>query len=206
MNTALRAEKQELERQAILRAAYSLVGKSPESRTSVHDILDLAGLSTRAFYRYFRSKDELILTMYRTASDRVNAELSRIVSESSGPAEALEACIRHHLAVVYDARRARQTRVLTSAEAREAAGFDRADQESEVVRRSAIAELIRRGQREGVFPRATDPELDARAVMGVIRGLIQSRLAAQPGPSWAEATAHTTNLFLRAFGAAEPES
>ncbi|MGD9700992.1 MAG: TetR/AcrR family transcriptional regulator [Acidimicrobiia bacterium] len=204
MTTAARVERQQAERQAILKAAYSLIGRSPDSTVSVHEILSAAGLSTRAFYRHFRSKDELILTMYRTAADRVNAELSKIVSESNGPVDALEASIRQHLAVVYDARRARQARVLTSPEVRAAAGFDRADHESDVARRALLAEVLRRGQREGTFPHVTDPELDARAVMGVLRGLIESSLAGQPVPSWSEATAHTTNLFLRAFGAPLP--
>ena len=91
--------------------------------------------------------------------------------------------------------------MLTSAEARAAAGFDQANHEAMIVRRTMLAEVIRRGKREGTFPHAEQPDEDARAVASVVNGLIQARLAAEAGPGWSEATVHTTNLFLRAFGA-----
>ena len=69
------------------------------------------------------------------------------------------------------------------------------------MRRTMLAEVIRRGKRLGVFPLADHPDEDARAVNSVVGGLIQARLAGETGPGWAEATQHTTRLFLRAFGA-----
>jgi AcrR family transcriptional regulator len=51
------------EEQAILRAAFRVIGSSPSGSTSVVDILREAGLSTRAFYRHFRSIDDLILAL-----------------------------------------------------------------------------------------------------------------------------------------------
>ena len=200
-STVARVAKQETERKLILRAAYGLIGRSPESTVSVHEILESAGLSTRAFYRHFRSKDELILTMYRTAADRVAAELSEVIAEAGSAPDALEAWIRHQLSVVYDARRARQTMVLTSAEARSAVGFDQENQASDSVRRTLLAEVIRRGRRDGSLPGAQDPDEDARAVVNVVGGIVMARLAGQPVPTWSAATAHTTSLFLRAFGA-----
>lgn len=197
-----RAERQRLERDVILRAAFGLIGRSRDEAVSVQQILDSAELSTRAFYRHFRSKDELILTMFRTAADRVAAEMSEVIARADGPAAAVEAWIHRQLAVVYDPKRARQTSVLTSAEARAAVGFDQVDQEAATVRRTMLAEVIRRGKREGAFPLAEQPDEDARAVTSVVGGLIQARLVGDTGPGWAEATLHTTRLFLRAFGAA----
>lgn len=193
-------DRQRPERDAILKAAFGLVGRSRNEPVSVQQILDASGLSTRAFYRHFRSKDEMILTMCRTAADRVAAETADVIANAATPAEALEAWIHHQLAVVHDPRRARQTSVLTSWEARAAAGFDEVNQEAAMARRSMLAEVIRRGRRDGSFPLAADPDEDARAVNSVVAGLIQARLAGE-GPPWEEATAHTTQLFLRAFGA-----
>ena len=47
----------------------------------MHDVLDAAGLSTRAFYRHFRSRDELVLEMYRVDCERVNATLASWVAD-----------------------------------------------------------------------------------------------------------------------------
>ncbi len=195
-----RSERQDTERDAIVRAAFGLIGTGRDGAVSVQQILDGAGLSTRAFYRHFSSKDELIITMYRTAADRVAAELAVVVAAASGPVEALEAWVHHLLAVVYDARRSRQAVVLSSMEARAAAGFDRANHDAEMVRRTILAGVIRSGRDRGVFPGSTDPDEDARAVTSVVGGIIQARLAGEETPDWATATAHTTELFLRALG------
>jgi AcrR family transcriptional regulator len=201
MSDVARAEHQQSERDAILRAAYRLIGRGPYVTVSVAEILDGAGLSTRAFYRHFRSKDELILTMYRIAADRVASELSDVVASADGPTAALEAWIHHQLSVVYDVRRARQTSVLTSLEARAAVGFDQVNQASEAVRRTILTEMIRQGRRDGTFPLVSDPEEDARAVMSVVGGILTAKLAGQGVPSWVDATRFVTDLFLRAFGA-----
>ena len=198
--TSVTATSSPDEREAIVRAAFGLIGKSPTGAVSVQQILAAAGLSTRAFYRHFRSKDELIISMYRTAADRVAVELAEVVAAASRPADALEAWIRHQLAVVYDVGRARQTVVLSSLEARAAAGFEQANHEAAMVRRAVLAGVIRAGQRDRVFPASTDADEDARAVTSVVGGIIQAHLAGDETPSWAAATAHTTELFLRAFG------
>jgi AcrR family transcriptional regulator len=197
---ATRAEKRVQERTAILKAAFGLIGRSRDEPVSVQQILDAAGLSTRAFYRHFRSKDELILTMCRTAGDRVAAETAGVLAAAASPANAIEAWIRHQLSVVYDPRRARQTSVLTSWEARSAAGMDHVVQEASAARRDTLAAVIRRGRDDGSFPLVTDPDEDARAIASVVSGVIAARLAGEQTPSWDAATRHTTRLFLRAFG------
>lgn len=188
------------ERDAIVRAAFGLIGKGATGAVSVQQILAAAGLSTWAFYRHFRSKDELIISMYRSAADRVAVELTDVVAASSGPAAALEAWIHHQLAVVYDPGRARQTKVLSSLEARAANGFEQANHRAAMDRRAVLAGVIHAGQLDGSFPASTDADEDARAVTSVVGGIIQAHLAGDDTPGWAEATAHTTELFLRAFG------
>jgi AcrR family transcriptional regulator len=195
-----RADRQDKERAAIMHAAYGLVGHASGEPVSVQQILDAAGLSTRAFYRHFRSKDELILTMYRTAEGRVAVELAEAVAAAPGPVEALHAWIERQLAVVYEPRRSRQTSVLTSAEARSAVGFDEASHQGAIVRRSVLVDIIRTGKRDGLFPLAANPDEDARAVASVVSGIIQARLNGEECPPWPEATTHTTQLFLRSFG------
>lgn len=204
--TPERVEKHRIEREQILSAAFRLIGRS-DVATSVHEILGEAELSTRAFYRHFESKDELILTMCKTAGERVAERLAQAIAKADGPAAALEAWVHEYLAVAYESRRVRQSTVLSSAEARAAVGFDQVREEGARARRALLAEVIRVGQAGGrgaVFRGASNPEEDARAVASVVEGLIQARLAGEPGPSWAHATAHTTELFLRAFDAQGP--
>lgn len=197
-----RIEKYQAERSSILRAAFRLIGHR-EQAVSVQEILDEAGLSTRAFYRHFKSKDALILTMYRTAAERVDEELRTVAREATDPIDGLTSWISQQLAVVYDPRRARQATVLTSVEARSAMGFDQVHQEAATVRRAALSDLLRAGQRSGDLPGVTDPDEDARAVIGALGALIDARLDGQPTPEWAEATKHLAGVFLRAFSRPE---
>src|SRR6476469_2947122 len=78
-----RQEKYRAEKEQIVRAAYELTQRDGSKETSVHDVLHAAGLSTRAFYRHFRSRDELVLEMYRVDCDRVNATVASAVASAS---------------------------------------------------------------------------------------------------------------------------
>lgn len=189
------------ERERILRAAFALLGQGADA--GVHDILERAGLSTRAFYRHFAGKDELVLTMYVSASDRLGEELSAAIAHAPDPPAALEAWIRQYLAVVFDPRRARQATMFRAAVVRGVPGYDQVRQAQLTRHATILAEVIRAGSRAGAFPDATDPDEDARAVLSVVNGLIEARLGGTPTPDWAEATRHTTALFRRALGAPE---
>ena len=98
-----REAQYQAERDRILRAAYELFQRDGSKETSVHDVLRATGLSTRAFYRHFGSKDELVLEMYRVDCDRVTELVDAAVAAAPTPLAALEAWIDQSLAVVYDA-------------------------------------------------------------------------------------------------------
>src|SRR2546429_4355168 len=110
----VRMAKYRAEKDAIMRAAYELIQQNGSKETSVHDVLRETGYSTRAFYRHFRSKDELVVEMYRVDSDRVTVALAAAVASAPTALEALEAWVDQSLAVVYDARRLRRAVVLSS--------------------------------------------------------------------------------------------
>ena len=106
-----------------MRAAYELIQRNGSKETSVHDVLHATGFSTRAFYRHFHSKDELVVEMYRIDSDRVAENLTAAVASAPTPFDALEAWIDQNLAVVYDARRLRHAVVLSSPEVASVEGY-----------------------------------------------------------------------------------
>lgn len=172
-----------------------------EKRPRVADIVAAAGLSNDAFYRHFRSKDELVLEMYRVDCDRVNATVAAAVAAAADPVAALEAWIDQNLAVVYDARRLRHAVVLSSAEVSSAEGFTEAKNTGLAEQRASLVALLRDGLAEGVFPSA-DPETDALAIQAVVGAHMRARLDRDPAAlTRAEARQHTLDLFRRALGA-----
>ena len=196
-----REEKYRDEKQRIMRTAYELIQRDGSKETSVHDVLDAAGLSTRAFYRHFRSRDELVLEMYRVDCERVNATLATAVASASDPLAALAAWIDQNLAVVYDARRLRHAVVLSSAEVSSAEGFTAVKNAGLAEQRDSLVALLRDGLERGVFPHA-EPETDAVAIQAVVGAHMRARLDRDPvALTRVDARNHTLELFRRALGA-----
>lgn len=182
------------ERDAIVRAAYHLIGTSPN--TSVADILKAANLSTRAFYRHFPSKDDLILFMYRSDSERVSARLSDAVTRAATPIEALEGWVREYLSVAYDPRRARKARVLSSTEAVSAMGFAEVQAEEAQGQQQIVRRVFEQGRADGSLPR-TEPAEDAYALHALVTHYVTARLFGGHNVSFETAQRHTVNLFVR---------
>src|SRR4051794_15404617 len=162
--------KYEAEERAIMQAAYRLIGHSENGSTAVQDILNEAGLSTRAFYRHFGSKDDLIVAMYRADSQRVAAELSTSIAAADTPTAAVQAWIDHWLSIAYDPRRAKHLRVLSSAEARSAVGMRAVEGEDGRISITVLSQVLSTGRHSGEFP-LVEPEDDARAFQAVLMAL-----------------------------------
>lgn len=64
--------------------------------TSVADVMAAAGMTTGGFYKHFKSKDDLAAAAVAAAFDEILAPLQRS-AETSGPARARAAYLRHYL-------------------------------------------------------------------------------------------------------------
>jgi AcrR family transcriptional regulator len=192
-------KKSAAERRQIMRAASRLIGQSESGSTSVQDILDEAGVSTRAFYRQFSSKDDLIVAMYREAAERTDALLSAAVAQAAGPVEALEAWTDHWLGLVYEPRKLARIRVLASAEAQGARGVREARNQTHATSITILTQVLLAGQHAGVY-RTAEPQDDARAMQAVVLGLLDSQLFREPVMPWARAREYTLGLFARMLG------
>jgi AcrR family transcriptional regulator len=191
--------KYQAEEAAIMRAAYRLIGRDDTRPCTVQDILDEAGLSTRAFYRHFATKDDLIIAMYRVDAQRAIAEMTASIASAPTPTHAVESWIGHWLELAYDPRRTRRVRVLSSAEARSAVGFREVDSDHNRASTAILTQLLSTGLHAGDFPTA-EPEGDARAFQAVAASMLLARLFREPSPSLSEARAHLNSFFSRTLG------
>src|SRR6516164_2871679 len=60
-----RQRKKQLTRDALFRAAMDLFAAKGYDRTAVHEITDAVDVSERTFFRYFASKEDLMLSFVR---------------------------------------------------------------------------------------------------------------------------------------------
>lgn len=176
---AHRAEK----RAEIVAAARRRFARTGFHQTSMPDIAKEAGVSVGAPYRYFASKEEIILELagdaFRaifapivrlvdaveapTVADLVVASIGSAGEESTVDAVPVDELLRCGVQVwsellAHDVLRERAV-----------AGF-------EDVRRD-VAEVLRRGQTAGTVPAALEPERGSRVVMALLHGFVLQRVA-----------------------------
>src|SRR5579864_4817424 len=99
------------EARALVQAGMAVLRRSAAVLT-VADVLEEAGLSTRAFYRHFQSKDELILAVYQHDNRLSVVRLRAHIGSATTALEALEKWVGFALGLGYAPRRARRTMTL----------------------------------------------------------------------------------------------
>jgi AcrR family transcriptional regulator len=57
---------------SVLAAAIDVFGRKGYAATRVEDILEAAGIARRTFYRYFKSKDDVLAALYQLATDEIS--------------------------------------------------------------------------------------------------------------------------------------
>jgi len=181
-----------------MRAAFAVMRRNGFLGASVQDILDEAGLSTRAFYRQFRSKDDLLLAMFRSDTDAVAATLAARVADAPSAPDALDAWVDEMLSLCFDARRARRVVTFRSA-ARQAAGYDAEEVRLRRALTAPLVETLERGAADGSFP-TTDPVPDADAIFGLVWNLAGPAVRQSASMDRARAKANLLRFCRPALG------
>jgi AcrR family transcriptional regulator len=188
------------DRQGIIDAAYACLYEAHRGPIPVAAILERAGLSTRAFYRHFASKDELFLAMLRQEADALAGRLDRIACElPGGPAEQLAAWVEMMFDLAYDPQLRMHLTVIDSDEVRAAKGYRETRERLHAERERSLVRVLQRGRDDGSFPLA-DPQRDAVAISAVVS---RELTISAPGDAEAlqRARARVLDFALRALGA-----
>jgi AcrR family transcriptional regulator len=188
------------DRGCIIDAAYSCLSQPHTGPVPVAAILQRAGVSTRAFYRHFESKDELFLALLRQESDALAERLDRIADEAPGaPVDQLKAWINEMFGLVYDPQVRMHLTVIDSDEVRTAKGYRETREQAHADRERSLVEILRRGRRDDSFPLA-DPEHDAMAISALVSREMALRGTAD-GCELQRARGRVLSFALRALGA-----
>src|SRR3954452_17703891 len=71
--------------QLLVASGRKLLHRDGAADMTIADVLTEAGLSTRAFYRHFASKSDLLLAIYDSEVERYRPRLQRRVCEAPSP-------------------------------------------------------------------------------------------------------------------------
>jgi AcrR family transcriptional regulator len=155
------------ERRMLVEAAIRVMSRGDDDSLALGDVLVEAGLSTRAFYRHFESKEALLEALMLREAGAVGRSLARAVAQAADPVAALEAWLERYLDVFYEPRRARRAAQLSSAAFRVSRPSAQMMMEMRRISCAPLVEVLRAGHEVGLLYSPT-PEADAYSIFNVI--------------------------------------
>ncbi|CDO06773.1 TetR/AcrR family transcriptional regulator [Mycolicibacterium cosmeticum] len=187
------------ERGRIIDATYECLLEPHEGPVPVAAILARAGVSSRAFYRHFESKDELFLAMLQNLTAALSGWLDDIARGPGTPAEQLRAWIGQMFALATEPLVSSYLAVMESDEMRSAKGYPYVRELARTDRERSLAEILRRGVQDGSFPLA-EPEVDAVAINALVSRQLTVPVPVDPA-SVDVAERRVLGFAMRALGA-----
>ena len=164
----------------IIEATYRVISRSESIDPPLREILKEAGLSTPAFYRHFRSKDELLVGLLEQGWEILRGYLAHQMEKADGPEEQVAAWVRGMVVQAGDAEAARRARPFVANDYRLAVSFP---DEYRVSRDSLIALLVEPVRRlrgvDDVWP-------DVMAVYDLVKAVQERHLIERTSASEAE--------------------
>jgi AcrR family transcriptional regulator len=187
-------------RYAIMDAASRSMDDQGVRGLSVAAVLERAQLSTRAFYRHFESKDQLVAAVFLEIARGETQRLRRRMANTLGPVEAVAAWIDGRLDVAFDENTEFRLRRL-SLEAHSKA-FSSAEMVSPAYNTilEPLVEQLERGLELGAFEDIV-PATAAKSIDGVVWAGSQRRLATHRWDG-AEVRERVLRFCLRGLGVA----
>jgi AcrR family transcriptional regulator len=154
-------------RREILAAASKTLREQGVRGVSIAAILERTGLGTRAFYRHFASKDELVAAVFLEMARVEERRLRRRMASASTEIDAVAVWVDGRLDLAFDANiRSDLRRVSLEAQSQMFASPNLV-QPAYAQLLKPLSEALQRGLQRGVF-HDIDPVTDAQVVHGVV--------------------------------------
>jgi AcrR family transcriptional regulator len=179
--------------QRLVDATYRVITRTGSVDPTVRDILAEAELSTQAFYRHFRSKDELLVVLLDDGRRRLVETLARRMAGAADPARSVAAWIEGVLAQAVDEQAASRTRPFIVQLDRLAERFPDEQRESVALMIGLLDEPVRE------LGGGRDVARDAAAVYHLAVGAMEQHVRDRTRPTRAEID-HLVGFALRGLG------
>jgi TetR/AcrR family fatty acid metabolism transcriptional regulator len=181
-------------RDAILRAATQVFARRGYFQSQVADVARAAGVAAGTVYLYFRSKDELLVSIFERTMKETLAEGQATIGAVTDARERLRRIARLHLermgadrdlAVVFQVELRQSTKFMerfSSTYLREYLGI--------------IRDTIAAGQASGVFRKDFNPTIAAKALFGALDEMATNWILTQRKYALAAQADEVVDLFL----------
>jgi AcrR family transcriptional regulator len=140
------------EMQRVVDATYRVIARTGSVDPPLRAVIAEAGLNTQAFYRYFQSKDELLLLLLDDGRRRLVGYLEHRMAKASGPPERVRAWVEGVLAQASSSDVAMRTRPFVTNQARLAEQFPEEQQASVDLLVALLTDAVgERGDAEAIY-------------------------------------------------------
>jgi TetR/AcrR family fatty acid metabolism transcriptional regulator len=153
-------------REPILRAAIAVFARRGFFNAQVADVARAAGVAAGTVYLYFRSKDDLLVSIFEKTMREAIAEGRAALADASDPAARLRRLARLHLDRL---GRDRELAIVFQVELRQSTKF--MEQFSATLLRQYLGilrEIIVEGQAQGLFRRDINPTIATKVLFGAL--------------------------------------
>ncbi len=154
-------------RGSILAAAAEILRTEGVQGLSIAGVLNRCGLGTRAFYRHFASKDELLEAVFLEIARTETRRLRRKMKAASNPVDAVAAWIDGRLDLAFDPNVKSDLRHLSEEAQSLIFTSPRLVQAAFGEMLQPLMEQLQRGLTDGVF-NDIDPVTDAQIIQGAV--------------------------------------
>jgi TetR/AcrR family transcriptional regulator, fatty acid metabolism regulator protein len=186
-------------REAIMRAATKVFARSGYFNSKVADIARAAGVADGTVYLYFKSKEEILRSIFDRNTTEAIAEGREELSKIKDPREKLRRIARHHLerlgadrdlAVVFQVELRGTTKFMEEFSAAGLAQY-----------LSLIREVFEQGQREGVFRKELNAKLVAKVLFGALDEMATNWILSRRRYKLAPMADEVLDIFLEGVSA-----
>lgn len=161
-------------RTEILAVAATIIREEGVRQLNIAQVLSRAELSTRAFYRHFNSKDQLVAAVFLGMARAERARLEHKMAASSTPVEAVAAWIDGRLDLAFnDAIKSDLRQMSLEAQSQMFAAPQLISPAYDEILKPLV-EQLEKGKRMGVFP-DIDPESAALPVQGAVWSSVEKQ-------------------------------
>jgi AcrR family transcriptional regulator len=177
------AYEQEITR--LVDASFKLIRDTGNLEPRVSEIVAEAGLSNQAFYKHFRSKDELLLAVLDESSHILKDYLEHKVAKAKSAEQKIRSWIDGMLAQVLNEEAAHATRPFALSRTRLSELFPEEVMNSERQLTAVLQEVIQEAIQSGDFPDA-DADRDSEIIHNLVLGWMERKLSGATPPKQAE--------------------
>jgi len=194
------AEARQDKRRTIINAAVEVFAEKGFHRSRVSDIARMAGVADGTIYLYFKSKDDVLITIFEERMEELLGEARRTVDACGDAFEKIRAFARFHMSQVEEHRALAS---VLQVELRLSNKFMK-EYHPQRLREylDIIGEIVREGQTTGAIRKDCNPIVVRRAFFGALDEIaMQWTLTPHPRYRLVSTAEEVSDIFIRGLRA-----